>query len=147
VTKETGGSALRNQKGTAAAELVLPGDDRVVPASVALDEAVAIFWINIAAEFPAALLGSKCPNHFPEAGIARIGKALSTGRTTGPHATALFCLRILRTVCVWIRTRAANRGKLCVTMSVNESSTFINAFPLRYIPDTADFNSGWFAEE
>jgi hypothetical protein len=50
VTKETGGSALRNQKGTAAAELVLPGDDRVVPASVALDEAVAIFWINIAAE-------------------------------------------------------------------------------------------------
>jgi hypothetical protein len=48
-------------------ELVLPGDDRVVPASVALDEAIAIFWIDIAAEFPVALRGSKCPNHFPEA--------------------------------------------------------------------------------
>ena len=58
---------MRNQKGTAAAELVLPGDDRVVPVSVALDEAIAIFWIDIAAEFPIALLRLKCPNDFPEA--------------------------------------------------------------------------------
>ena len=68
MTKETGGSALRkSEKGQQAAELILPGDDRVVPASVALVEAIAILWIDIAAEFPAALLGSKCPNHFPEA--------------------------------------------------------------------------------
>src|SRR6202008_1155260 len=69
-------------------------------------------------------------------------KALSTWRTTGPHATALFCLRILRTVCGWTRTRAVSSGKPCVTMNVNGSSIFINDFPLRYIPDTADFNSG-----
>jgi hypothetical protein len=67
VTKETGGSALRNQKGTAAAELVLPGDDRIVPVSVALDEAIAIFGSDIAAEFPVALFGSKLAQHFPEA--------------------------------------------------------------------------------
>jgi hypothetical protein len=67
MTTKTHGLALRNKKGTAAAELVLPGDDRIVPVSVALDEAIAIFGIGIAAEFPVALFGSKLPQHFREA--------------------------------------------------------------------------------
>lgn len=67
MTKGTGGSALKNQKGTAAAQLVLPGDDRIVPGSVGLDEAMAIFGIDIAAEFPVALFGFKLPKRLPEA--------------------------------------------------------------------------------
>jgi hypothetical protein len=58
---------LRNQEGAAAAGLVLPGYDRIVPVSVALGEAIAIFEIDIAAECPVALFGSKRPQHFPEA--------------------------------------------------------------------------------
>lgn len=65
--EETGNSALRNQKGTTAAGLVLPRDGGIVPVSVALGEAIAIFEIDIAAEFPVALFGSKRPQHFPEA--------------------------------------------------------------------------------
>lgn len=58
---------MRNRRGTAVAALVLPGDNRVVPASVALDEAIAIFGIDIATEFLVALFGSKLPKDFPEA--------------------------------------------------------------------------------
>jgi hypothetical protein len=74
-------------------------------------------------------------------GIASIGKALSTRRTAGRDPTALFCLRILGTGCVWTGTGARSGAKLYVTMDANGSSIFINDFPLRYIPDTADFNS------
>ena len=52
---------------TAAAELVLPGEDRVVPPTAALDEAIESFGIDIAAQFPVALFGSKFPKHFTEA--------------------------------------------------------------------------------
>jgi hypothetical protein len=51
---------------TALAKLVLPRDDRVVPPTAAFDEAIEIFGIDIAAQFPVALFGSKLPKHFPE---------------------------------------------------------------------------------
>jgi hypothetical protein len=141
VTKETGSPQSERRKRTAVAKLFLRGDDCVVPPTTAFDEATEILGIEIAAQFPLALFRSKLPKHFTEARNGEHRKALWTRRTAGPHSTALFCLRTLRTVCVWAGTGAPSRAKLCVTMNVNESSIFINDFPLRYIPDTADFNS------
>jgi hypothetical protein len=130
VTKETGSPHSESIERTAAAELVLPGDYRIVPASAALGEAIEIFEIDIAVQFPLALFESKLRSISQKPGIASIGKALSTRRPAGPRPIALCCLRILRTGCVWTGTGALNRAKRCVTMNANGSSIFINDFPL-----------------
>ena len=46
------------------AELVLPGDDCVVPRISPFDEVVEIFGIEIAAQFPVALFGPNLLKHF-----------------------------------------------------------------------------------
>jgi hypothetical protein len=67
VTKETGSPHSENRKRTGVAKLVLPGDGCVVPRITAFAEAIEIFGIEIAAQFPVALFGPNLLKHFPEA--------------------------------------------------------------------------------
>jgi hypothetical protein len=83
--------------------LVLPRDNRVVPPTAALGEAIEIFGIDIAAQFPVALFGSKLQKRFPE---ARNGEDRESGFCKGDNGSAsnsrtrfrhtLYCMRLDR---------------------------------------------------